>query len=200
MDDAPARLDYLSLPPHFEFDGIISVAEAVNVLQLDFRAKARFTQRTDAHVGFAAHIALFHVCARSADIPQDVTQLCKIGARLLRGAQIWFRDDFHERQARPVDVDKAIALAHLSCHMLRPGRVLFKMDACYSYPLRLAFDVDIQPSVPAEGKVVLGNLIALHEVRIVVILPVKLGLSRNPAVKGKARHDCQFDGAPVDHR
>ena len=47
-------------------------------------------------------------------------------------------------------------------------------------PMRLvcAVHLDLEPAVLADGQVVLGDLVALHEIGVVVVLAVELGLGR----------------------
>src|SRR3990172_2043817 len=110
------------------------------------------------------------------------------------------RDDIHERDARTVDIHQAVALARLIHHVLRPRSILFKVDARDSGPFRLAFDLDFYPAVLAERQIVLRDLVALHQVRVVVVLPVKLRLLWYLAVESKPRHDRKLHRALIDDR
>jgi hypothetical protein len=46
----------------------------------------------------------------------------------------------------------------------------------------ITINFDIKPAFTPERSIVLGDLITLHEVRIGVVLTVKLGIVRNGAV------------------
>jgi hypothetical protein len=75
--------------------------------------------------------------------------------------------------------------------------VLFEVDALHSNASRYTVDLDIDVAVDAKGLVVLGDLIALHEVRIWVVLAVELSPSRYLAVQGESRHDRKLNSLPV---
>src|SRR5207244_4641115 len=59
---------------------------------------------------------------------------------------------------------------------------------------------DLQPAVLADRQLVLGDLIALREIRIEVILAGKPAQRRDRAVQGEARADGELDGLAVDDR
>ena len=63
-----------------------------------------------------------------------------------------------------------------------------------------AAGLEFQAAIQGQRKVVLGNLVAFHQVRIGVVLPVELRVFRNAATQGEAGHDGVFDGLTVDHR
>src|SRR5207249_12152874 len=67
----------------------------------------------------------------------------------------------------------------------KPSRVLFEMDADQSDLLRARRRVDFDPSAGRERPVVLGDLVALREIRIEVVLPGETGV----LVDGRA--DCE---------
>ena len=58
--------------------------------------------------------------------------------------------------------------------------------------------VDLQVAVEGQGKVILGYLVALHQVGVWVVLAVKLGEFGDAAVQGQAGHHGVFHGAAVD--
>src|SRR3989304_7429909 len=57
----------------------------------------------------------------------------------------------------------------------------------------------VSPTAAAEGHVVLGDLVALGEVRVVVVLAVELGLFGDATVEGEAGHDSELDRLLVDY-
>ena len=63
---------------------------------------------------------------------------------------------------------------------------------------RIGRQVDV--SVVADGLIVLGNLVALHQVGVHVLLAVELGYVGDLAVESESDPDGIFDGALVDYR
>ena len=86
--------------------------------------------------------------------------------------------------------------------------VLFQMDPGYSNPAawlrpgpsRVAVRVYIQVARGGDGSVVLGDLVALHEVGVRVVLPVKLRVRGDGAAQRQACHDGVLYRRSVDHR
>ena len=155
----------------------------------------------DADVRLAAHVAFFHVRAAGPDVAQDLAQLLQVGARLFRRADVRLRDDLHQRHAGAVHVDEAVRLAGRWVGLVQQaGRVLFQVHAGDADALRLAVDLDLQPAVHADRQVVLRDLVALHQVGVVVVLAVELGLGGDRAVERQPGHDRQLDGLAVDDR
>jgi len=76
--------------------------------------------------------------------------------------------------------------------MYHLGDILFKVDAGYACFLRLTVNLDSEPAVTADGGVILGDLVAFHEVGIRVVFTVELGVFRDGAVQGKGGHNRVF--------
>jgi hypothetical protein len=117
------------------------------------------------------------------------------------GTDIRPADHFHERDTRAIHVNEAVAAAGTGlCTMEELRDIFFHVDALYPNAPRHPIDLDVQVPVMAYRNVKLRNLIALHEIRIRVILAVEFGLLGNAAVERKAGHDDFFDGLSVDYR
>ena len=56
------------------------------------------------------------------------------------------------------------------------GDVLFQMDPCDSYLLLMPIGLYHEASAAGDGGVVLRDLVALHQVRVWVVLAVELGV------------------------
>ena len=66
------------------------------------------------------------------------------------------------------------------------SRILFHMDLMDAYKLLSCFRFDLHLSIPANGKVKLGDLIILWIIRIKIIFPVKFAVPCNVTVCGKS--------------
>ena len=59
------------------------------------------------------------------------------------------------------------------------GDIFFQVDAGDAGLLLNSVSLDIDPAFEPDGRIELGNLVALHEVRIGIILAIELGVFRN---------------------
>ena len=194
-----ASVEELALALDLVFDPVNDGAKAVDVLQLHLGAQFRVAYGPQANVGFAAHVAFVHIRAAHAQVAQGLLELGQVEARFLRRADVRLRHDLHEGHAGAVHVEKAVLLAGLVTVAAASG-VLLEMDAGNADALGLAVEVDFQPTFLAEGQIELGDLVALQQIGVVVVLAVELGLLRDGAVQGETGHDREFDSLLVDHR
>ncbi len=198
LDDAASGVQHLDLAVHLVLDAVVDVAEAVDVLELYLNSELWLGEGADADVRLAAHVPFFHVGAAGADVAEDLAELDQVGPGLLRGPHVRLRHYLHEGYAGAVDIDQAVGLASGVRDVCELGGVLLQMDAGDADPLRLAVYVDLQPTVAAEGEVILRDLVAFHQVRVVVVLAVELGLFRDLTVEGQAGHDGHLYRPLVD--
>ena len=93
------------------------------------------------------------------------------GVGFLRAFDVSFGDDLHQRHPGPVQVHKRVVAG---VGIL--ARVLLQMRPVDADTLAAAVgQFDVQPAVAALGQLVLGNLIAFGQVRVVVVLAGKDG-------------------------
>jgi hypothetical protein len=81
--------------------------------------------------------------------------------------------------------------------------VFLQVDADDAHPLGLEAALgigDFQPALARKGEVVLADLKALGQVRVVVVLAVPLGEGGDLAVEGHGRPQRQLEGPAVHHR
>jgi hypothetical protein len=79
--------------------------------------------------------------------------------------------------------------------------IFFQMDALDADRVRLTvISRDHEVPVFAQGFLVLGNLIALGEIRVEIILACKTAMGIDGAIEGKAGSDAVFNGPSVQHR
>jgi hypothetical protein len=78
------------------------------------------------------------------------------------------------------------------------ARVLFEVDVVVADSLfRAILEGDVQIAMPAQGLILLGDLIVFRQIGVVIILPVELGDLRDLAVqrqRGSAERDRKRAG------
>ena len=80
------------------------------------------------------------------------------------------------------------------------ARILFQVHPLDSYPLDLAIHLDLQRTFDGQRQVELGNLVALHQVRVRIVLAVKLGVFGDLAIKGQPGDDGELHRLAVNYR
>ncbi len=140
-------------------------------------------------VGVDPQAPFLHVAVGNAEVGQQQLQFGQIGLRLGRRAQVGLADDLQQRRARAVQVDAAVGLAgHFVVHAL--AGVFFEMGPDDADLLRLEAILgvaDRQVAVVRQRQVVLADLVALGQVRVVVLLAVPLGEAGDLAVQRHGR-------------
>ncbi len=198
------RPPLLPLPRGLVDERPLDRAEAVHVFDLADRRLRDHSLDGDVevHVRVDPQAPLLHVAVAHAEVHQEQLQLVEPGSCLLWAAEIGLRDDLAQRRAGPVEVDPAVGLAgRLVVHAL--ARVLLEVhadDADLSRregPLRIAH---LESPVGRERQVVLADLVALRQVRVVVVLPVPLRERGDGAVERERRADREFEGVTVHDR
>ena len=151
--------------------------------------------RADRDVGVAAQRPLLHVHVADPELAQRLAQQVEPVARLLGRAQVGLGHDLRQRRATAVVVDdrrvRAVDAAGLAdVHELR--RVLLEVDAVQPHVAQVA--------ACAERDVVLGDLVALGEVGIEVVLAVEDRPRGDLAAERQPHHQPEVDGLGVGHR
>ena len=102
--------------------------------------------------------------------------------------------------AGAVDVDQGEFFAGGAGAVEQAGGVFFEVDAgdADALPAEVV-GFDVEPAPFGEGHVVLGDLVALHEVGVGVVLAVEFGEAGDGHVEGEGGADGPFDGGAVDH-
>ena len=156
-------------------------------------------------VGVAAQRALLHVHVADAERAQRAAQQLEPLARLLGRAQVRLGHDLRERRAAAVEVDDARVGAvdpPARAQVDQLGGVLLEVHAVDAHVAELP--------APAQGLVVLRDLVALGEVGIEVVLAVEdrprrelraqRGSDHQPEVDRSRVGDRQAPGQPEAHR
>ena len=163
-------------------------------------APSRSHRLAHGDIGVAAERALLHVAGRDTDVAQDLAKGDQIVARFLRGAQIGLPDDLHQGHAGAVQIDQADLAADPIRAVNKPPGVFLDVDAGDPRPPRFPAGLEIEQPLTQSGKIVLGDLVALGEIWVEVILAVELAESRDLAVQREPGQDRGLDRRPVQHR
>jgi len=108
--------------------------------------------------------------------------------------------DFHEGSAGTIDIDKGMNCAALGTFDVdETGDVFFHVDSVDANSYRI-FEREIDEAFVANRLIHLGDLVALHEVRVGVVLAVELGDSGDVAIDRHADHHGVLDGSLVYDR
>ena len=121
-----AAFDHVDLARDFVVDGLLDVAERIDVLDLGARAELLGADLAHRHVGVAAERAFLHVAVADLEVAHQRVHLLEIGHRLFRRAHVGLGDDFDERRAGAIEVDAGLLRQPF---VQRLARVLFEMRA-----------------------------------------------------------------------
>ncbi len=192
LGDLAAAADELQLALDLGLHPALQEPERVHVLQLGLGAQRRFAGGADRHVGVAAQRSLVHVHVGHAQVPQRHAQQPQ-PLRGVRGrAQVGLGHDLHQRRAAAVEVHDAClggmdATRRAGVDEL--GGVLLQV---HTVDAHLA-----QAAVAGQRNVVLGDLVALGQVGIEVVLAVEDRTRRQLAAQGHADHEPEVHGLGV---
>src|SRR5262249_885472 len=157
LHDALARVERLGLAPDLELEGMLDVAERIEVLDLDLRPERRAPARPDRDVRVAAERALLHVAVADAEEDQDGPEGSEVGGCLFGRRELGPRHGLHERDARAVEVDQARLRGLERAFVQELADVLLEVQALDPDRADAAVDVDL------EGAVLRHRLLALAD-------------------------------------
>src|SRR5690606_35808743 len=120
-----------------------------------------------------------HLAVGDADVLEDGFDFFQKGLGFRCRGQVRFRDDFNQRNAGAVVIHVRI-IPRFTVEKL--SGVFFDVNPVNADFLFAFFRLDFHIAVPAQGQVVLGDLVALGQVRVEVIFPVLLGEGGNGTV------------------
>ena len=124
-------------------------------------------------------------------------QLRHVGLRLLGRAHVGLRDDLHQRDAGAVEIDVGIIRVLV---VDRLAGVLLQMQALDADLHRLAVDVDLDLALADDRAACTGDLIALRQIGIEVVLAVEDALQVDLRLEAEAGAHRLRDAFRVDHR
>ncbi len=200
--DGTAILEDRDLAARFIFNRLANETDRVHVL--DFTARAEFaTGATNRNVHVGAHGAFVHIAVAGAEITDNRAQLGQIGAGLIRRAQVRLGHDFHQGNARTVQVD----IGHgrmLVVHGL--ARILLQMQALnadlhvFELALIVRADRNHDLALADDGLFELRNLIALRQIGIEIVLAVENRFQVDLRIESDARANRLLDAFQIDDR
>ena len=189
--------EQVALPPLLVLERQLHVAKRVHVLQLGAGAELVLAPGSQADVGVAAEAALLHVAVADVEVTDDGVQFFQVGGGLGGRAQVRLADDLQERRAGAVQVHVTHRFA-LVVHEL--AGVLLHVDAGDADGPALPVHLDLHPAVLANGQLELGDLVALGQVGIKIVLAGEAVLPVQARVGGQAQLDGRFHHLAVEHR
>jgi len=194
--DRAAILDDVDLPARLDLDRLTDEADRIDVL--DFAARAKLAARlSHRNVDIGAQVALFHVAVAGAQIAQDGPEFGDVGLRLLGRAHVGLGHDFHQGNARAIEIDVGIVGMLV---VQRFAGVLLKMEALDADAHALAVDVDLDFALADHRLFVLRDLIALRQIRVEVVLAVEHAFQIDLGLETQAGADRLRHALLVDHR
>ncbi len=181
----------------FELDRLADETDRVDVLDLAPRAE-RLARATHRHVDVGPQAPLFHVAVAGAEIAQDRPELGQECTRLVGRAEIRLADDLHQRDPRPVEVDEAQRRVLV---VDRLAGVLFEVKPLDADGDRIPVgQIDRHCALPDDRLLVLGDLIALRQIRIEVVLPIENASKVDLRLEPQPGAHRLGDALLVDHR
>jgi hypothetical protein len=194
--DLTAVLENSDLALRLIVDGLAHEPDGVHVL--DLAARTEFRAGTpDRHVDVGPQRALLHVAVAGAEVAHDLAKLGDIGLGLVGRAHVGLRDDFHQRAARTVQIDKAHAGVLV---VKRLAGILFEMKPLDTYLDGAAIDIDVDRALAHDRLLVLRNLVALGKVGVEVILAVEDRTAVDLRLEAQTGTHRLLDAEFVDHR
>ena len=155
-------------------------------------------RRANRHVHIGPQVAVLHIAIAGAQIPQDLAQLDDIGRRLFGATNVGAADDLHQRHAGPVEIDEG----HRRIHVVdRLASVLFQVNPLNAHQTgHTGTHFDQHFTLAHDGMVQLGDLIALRQIGVEVILAVKGRAQVDRSLQPKAGPHGLFHAKLVDDR
>ena len=145
------------------------------------------TRTADRYVHVSPQVAVLHVTVAGAEIAQDLTQLRHISRCFFWAADVRAGHNFHQRHAGPVQVHEGHVRVHV---MYGFACVLFEVDTFHTDIAGRAVAKFNQDFAFAHNRVVqLGNLIALRQIWVEIVL----------AVKSREKVDLSFQAQTCPH-
>ena len=187
----------------FDFVGkrVLNRLEGVDVLHLRLGAQRFCSLRTQGNIEVSTQVSLFHAAVGNIDVFEDGFDLFHIGTRFLRRSHIRLRNDLDERHTGTVVVYIGrIRILDGIAGMNELARVLLHVDTRDADALLAVFRIDIHVAMLSDRQIVLGGLEVFRQIRIVVVLAVKLAEFIDGAVQGETRLDGKLHHPFIDDR
>ncbi len=197
--DLAAIFDGFDLPADFVFNGLLQVAEAVQVLHLAARAE-RLAGAAHGDVGVAAEGAFLQVAVADADPLHECVQGLGVGYGFGGTAHVRLGDDFEQWGAGAVEVDTALA-PEIFVQAL--AGIFFKVRARQVHDLGVSLvafaHLDGDFTALYDRQFELADLVALGQIGVEVILARKHRARCYLCANGQTEADGAFDSPFVEH-
>jgi hypothetical protein len=198
------RVEHLGLAFDLGLKGRRDEAERVQVLELGANAELSLSAGAQRDVRVAAEVPALHVRVGDLDVAQHRAQRAQVGDRLLRRADVRLGDDLDQRNAGAIQIHVRDVPSHHGRVVDRLARVLLHVDAREAHARHLfpgvSPDGNVQPPLRGDGLFVLGDLVALGQIRIEVVLAGEDGAFVHGTVGGERRAHGELHRALVEYR
>ena len=165
--------------------------KTIHVLDLDdWRRDGRTVLvKMQVDVGIDSQAALLHIAIGHSQVDQQQFHFGQKRLRFRWRSHVRVADDFQQGRTTAIQIDTTVGFTgRLVVHTL--AGVLFQMRSndAYAFRLERRFRIaDLQKALPRHRQVKLAGLIALGQIRIVVILAIPLGELRDLAIQRQRR-------------
>ena len=200
LHHAPAALNQRHLAGDLELDGLLQKAEGVQILDFGAGAERFGAPEPDADVGIAAQMALLHIASGNLDELNHLLQLGQVGVRFVGAAHVGLADDFDERRTAAVEIDVGGAAGIGEAIVDALAGVVFHVDAGDADAPGTAVHHDVHEASLGHRLVILGDLVALGQIGIEVVLAREARERAHLAVQCEGALDGQFHGLAAEHR
>ena len=211
LHDAAAVLDDIDLTLDLVLEGFLQVAERVDVLHFRLGAERRFPDAANRHVRVAAQAPLLHVAVVHAQPDDNLPELLEERRRFLGGAHVRLAHNLDERHAGavvveirpPIGIGKALVerLAGILFHVdAREADVLGGRGAAEARRFGSPVGANLEAAAERERLLVLGNLIALRQIGIEVVLAREHGALVHLRPERERGPHRVVDRGAIEHR
>jgi hypothetical protein len=175
---------------------LLNKANTHHILELNsFTLSSAFGPQRNVNV--APHLALLHICFTDFESFEQILKLLNGKFAICWMMNLGFRDNLEERHTCSIIVD----IADLLIIMEALGRVLLHLYPLNCQLRRLMMAIEVpQHSVLHDGVVLLRDLVALRQISIKVMLPIKLDLGSNVPLKREGAEKSDVQTLRVQHR
>src|SRR5262249_24850247 len=150
------------------------------------------------HVHVGAQVAFLHVAVTGAEVAENGAQLPHIGLGFVGRAQVGLRYDLHQRYAGPVEIDERYGRVLV---VQRFAGVLLEVQPLDAYrDLFSIRQVNGDLALAHHRRLVLADLVALRQIGIEIVLPVKHRFEIDLGLEPKPGAHRLLDAFLVDHR
>ncbi len=191
------HLAHLAL--HLGLDGVAHRCDRVDILDLGLRVEVVGALGSDRDVGVAAQVGFLHIGFRDADPAQDLAQADHVLGGLVRRAQVGRGDHLDQRDAAAVEIDQSAVVLVLGL-----AGVLFEVQLRDGDPADVGLPASlhrhVQVTAARQRHIVLGDLVALGQVGVEIVLAVEERDRLDIGVHGSRQQDAFLDHGFVQHR